>query len=84
MTVVKHSIEAENLVNSGYQEHGAYSQKIVYKANLDQIKHLKARVYDCRQFIEYKCKGARLLNWYSTTRLNNFLPSGFFHLLLIC
>jgi len=63
VTVVKHSIEAENFVSSGYQDHGAYSQKVFYTASLGQIKKLKDRVYDCRQFIEYKCKGAKLLNW---------------------
>ena len=63
ITVVKHLSEGENFVSSGYQEHGSYSQNILYTASLQQIQELKKRVYDCSQFIEYKCKGSKLLNW---------------------
>ena len=62
-TVIKHSLDGENFVSSGYQDHGSYSQKIFYKASLEQIKQLKMRVYECSQSIEYKCKGSKLLNW---------------------
>ena len=63
VTVIKHTTEPESFVSSGYQKHGSYSQKIIYEASLDQIRELKKRVYQCTQYIEYKCKGARLLNW---------------------
>ena len=61
-TIVKHLIEPNTIVPTGYSQPGSYSQKIVYNAELVQIRELIKRAYYCSQYIEYRCLGSRLLD----------------------